>query len=58
MGIGYQMKTFFLFILFYSENRGMYVAVNDYLYQLSSLIAAYYVISVLPFNAQAKTRVY
>ena len=30
MGIGYQMKTFFLFILFYSENRGMYVAVNDY----------------------------
>lgn len=30
MDIDYQMKTFFLFNLFYSENRGMYMAVSDY----------------------------
>lgn len=30
MNIDYEMKTFFLFNLFHSENRGLYMAVSDY----------------------------
>lgn len=30
MNIDYEMKTFFLFNLFCSENSGLYMAVSDY----------------------------